>query len=62
MALGRLLIYQKKRLWDANGYLLSNAKLMVERYKVRLEAKGFTQTYGIDYYETFAPVAKINSI
>ena len=62
MALGRLLIYQKKRLWDANGCLLSNAKLMVERYKVRLEAKGFTQTYGIDYYETFAPVAKINSI
>ncbi|KAL6323803.1 hypothetical protein AAG906_003424 [Vitis piasezkii] len=34
----------------------------LERYKVRLVAKGFTQTYGIGYLETFALVAKLNTV
>ena len=31
------------------------------KYKARLVAKGFTQIYGVDYYETYAPVARLAS-
>ena len=40
--------------YQANG--------QIDRKKTRLVARGFTQTYGEDYIDTFAPVAKLHTI
>ncbi|WJZ95112.1 hypothetical protein VitviT2T_013903 [Vitis vinifera] len=39
-----------------------NSDGTVERYKTRLVAKGFTQREGIDYKETFSPMAKLTIV
>lgn len=43
------------KLLDANGFLKSNEiqKEIFERVEAKLVSKGFTQTEGIDFNETF---------
>ena len=45
-------IYKTKK--DENGNVV--------RFKVRQVAQGFSQKHGIDFHETFAPVARLNTI
>ena len=34
----------------------------MDRFKARHVAKGYAQTFGMDYFETFSLVARLNSI
>lgn len=34
----------------------------LEWYKARFIVKGYTQTYGVDYVKTLAPIAKMNMV
>ena len=50
--IGTKWIFKNKN--DANGIVI--------RHKARLVAQGYSQVEGIDYGETFAPVARLESI
>jgi len=39
-----------------------NSDGSIQKYKARLLDKGFKQKLGIDYYETYAPVARLETI
>ena len=56
--------------WPAGANIISsnwvlhvkkNATSEVKKYRARLVAKGFTQIYSVDFYETYTPVARLAS-
>ena len=71
-----MLALEKNRTWDVVemseekspiGYkwvftIKYKSDRSIERYKARLVAKSFSQTYGVDYQETFAPTEKLTTV
>ena len=45
-------MFKKKRNLDGH----------VERFRARLVAKGFAQIFGLDYFGTYAPVARLGTL
>ncbi|CAL1355160.1 unnamed protein product [Linum trigynum] len=50
--LGSKWIFKKKRRVDGT----------IDKFKTRLVIQGFRQKHGIDYFDTYAPVARISTI
>ena len=46
--------FQKKKKMKADG--------SIDKYKARLVIKGYKQREGLDYFNTYSPVTRINSI
>lgn len=39
-----------------------NANGSINKYKARLVVKGYAQVFGVDFFDTFAPVARLDTI
>lgn len=54
----------RKKLIDCKWVFIVKYKAdgIVQHYKACLVVKGFSQTYGINYIETFVPVATLNKL
>ncbi len=51
---------KKRCKWVFKRKLKANSN--IDRYKVRLMAKGYSQLHELDYYETLSPIVKISLV